>query len=406
MEETENTTYSGNQVKRAGKKLIEDEHDNDAMKILSYWRATHEMPLRKAFNIVEKYAKKLDKDVIMGKRLKRTPSIIRKLVRFKDKGSKLNTIQDIGGCRAIVYTMEQLRKLKQQLTEKEKFVVRNNYIESPKDDGYRSIHLKGKFLSGGFERTIELQLRTRIQHSWATAIEIVDLYTSQNIKLSDGEQIWKDFFRHTSNVFDYIEKCVDDSYNILSTSRPKLSKNNLKKLNKYSTPKMYDSMEQVRSLTKSLNVLEKFGAFTSSIQVHTNNIVENNIQNGYILIIIENKSDGRFSTKTKLFLNEEFNEAKDEYLKLEKNASSNKTIALIATNKITNIKEAYPNYFADSTVFLRLVSLICQISEEVNNVNIMKKRILEAESNYSIPFNIPKKNSVSNIPLAFQFITK
>ena len=89
------------------------------------------------------------------------------------------------------------------------FELRNDYIRNPKEDGYKSIHLIGKFKnSEGELRSIELQIRTKVQHSWATAVEIVDLFTNQSLKSNSGKTIWKDFFKHTSEQFALLENSL------------------------------------------------------------------------------------------------------------------------------------------------------------------------------------------------------
>ena len=41
---------------------------------------------------------------------------------------------------------------------------------------------------------IEMQLRTRLQHLWAAAVEIFDAFMGENFKSSRGSQAWLDFF--------------------------------------------------------------------------------------------------------------------------------------------------------------------------------------------------------------------
>lgn len=359
--------YSGNQIKKAGKKLIQNSKDSDAMEILSFWRATHEKPLRKAFNIVEKYSKKLDKNVILAQRLKRTPSIIKKLIRFEKNGMKLNTMQDIGGCRVILSNMDQVNKLIKILVSKNFFEVRNDYILEPKKDGYRSIHLKGKFKSDEIERTIELQIRTKTQHSWATAVEIVDLFTKQHIKLNEGEKDWTEFFKHTSVALNFLEKSFNDSYSLLEEDSRKLNKKDLKNLQKNYSMSVESSLASVKRYSQILNVLDKFDGFAGSIDNFKEHIDKEESKDGYIIIVIKKINLETFEIRSKVFAKEAFSDATKEYLELEQLAAKNKktTIALIATSKINDIREAYPNYFADSTVFLKLVSLMLALYDDI-----------------------------------------
>jgi ppGpp synthetase/RelA/SpoT-type nucleotidyltranferase len=67
-------------------------------------------------------------------------------------------------------------------------------------DGYRSHHLSLEFKPAKKEdeayagRRIELQVRTRLQHSWATAIEAVSLYRNQDLKHHKGDADWLRLF--------------------------------------------------------------------------------------------------------------------------------------------------------------------------------------------------------------------
>lgn len=99
--------YSKKAVQRAGEALIvEDVRLNDpelfknSMKVLSYWRSSHEGTLNKMTSELESVSRGVDKKSIVVKRLKRTASIEKKLKRFSRM--KLRNIQDIAGCRSIL----------------------------------------------------------------------------------------------------------------------------------------------------------------------------------------------------------------------------------------------------------------------------------------------------------------
>jgi putative GTP pyrophosphokinase len=82
-------------------------------------------------------------------------------------------MQDIGGLRIVLSNVEQVYKLV-DLYRKSKsrhtlFAI-HDYISSPKKDGYRSVHLIYKL-----EKTpavfLEIQVRSYLQHIWATGVE-------------------------------------------------------------------------------------------------------------------------------------------------------------------------------------------------------------------------------------------
>lgn len=80
--------------------------------------------------------------------------------------------------RIILKDTDEVYALKELLTGAsiEDFKLRKvfDYIKSPKEDGYRSLHLVFACNNGagGIARfNLELQLRTRLQHDWSTALE-------------------------------------------------------------------------------------------------------------------------------------------------------------------------------------------------------------------------------------------
>lgn len=89
---------------------------------------------------------------------------------------KLTTMQDIGGCRAVVSTLQgahQLADAYQELAVLGRLDVsdttpRANYIAQPKAGGYRGIHLIGRYQTTSPRHEvwkgarIEIQIRTRL----------------------------------------------------------------------------------------------------------------------------------------------------------------------------------------------------------------------------------------------------
>lgn len=56
----------------------------------------------------------------------------------------------------------------------------NDYVLSPKESGYRSIHIYVQ--DEKTQKRIEIQLRNKNQHNWATLVEILDLLYEQTNK--------------------------------------------------------------------------------------------------------------------------------------------------------------------------------------------------------------------------------
>ena len=209
-------TFSKKDVTRAGKALINDSLLDDhqllerTMQVLTYWRDSHIQPLNEAHNLLNRFIYRIDKKAFIAKRLKRFESIKKKLKRFD--GMQLKNMQDIGGIRVVVENLKQVNAIFKVLANEHcfyndgKFIKMDNYILNPKNDGYRCLHIVGKVNNKlSEERKIEFQIRTKLQHSWATTLEIVDIFTGQDLKSNDGFYDYKKFFKDVSDQFQIIE---------------------------------------------------------------------------------------------------------------------------------------------------------------------------------------------------------
>lgn len=185
-------------VDQAGKVLLENPADNKALDSLAKWRSKHVYALGLAFKLLKSQTDKIGNNAIYGQRLKRAISIINKLKRLQN--SNLSRMQDIGGCRVILTNYNKLQGLYLNL-QKNRSILKNHkdYITYPKADGYRGIHLIYKCNSKKFDSKdlkIEFQLRTKLQHAWATTVEIIDLFENQQLKNGEGDCDWQKFFWH------------------------------------------------------------------------------------------------------------------------------------------------------------------------------------------------------------------
>lgn len=191
----------------------------DDVALVQAWRAAHGFPLNTVQNGLRRNARKLSKSPLVSQRLKRLPSIIRKLQR-NDLRMQLARMQDVGGCRAVVQTVRQVQNLHMLLStvgESSRSSYRfkrdcNDYIQTPPLSGYRSLHQVVEFNARPSARSsvwnglsIEVQLRTGLQHTWATAVEVVDILKQTDIKGGVGPENWMRFFALASSVFALAE---------------------------------------------------------------------------------------------------------------------------------------------------------------------------------------------------------
>ena len=193
-----NNKYSNKEYRKLGDRIRNNPQsvsDTDLL-MLQHLRLSYKEPLAIIFKSIEHAAHKVDQNCICTYRVKRIESIISKLIRFPEM--QVNRAEDIAGCRCIMSSVEKVYDLYNRLLrnkDKLPFIIKgtiHDYIKSPKESGYRSIHINA-VLKDGDNRRIEIQLRSLEHHNWATLVEITDLLF--NIKLKEiGKQSNNDLF--------------------------------------------------------------------------------------------------------------------------------------------------------------------------------------------------------------------
>lgn len=340
-------TYSKREIKRAGKELALGNATKDVIKKVNYWRYLHLYPLK---TIQQNIEKKLRQNNInsfeTSQRLKRLPSIISKLKRRKEENKEmyLTQIQDIGGCRIVFDNYDTLEKAKKNLSSIKKHCYEkvDNYIDRPKEDGYRSIHFiynyNSKSKYNGLK--IELQIRTKLQHIWATSVETAGIITKTNIKYGKGDNRWKEFFQIVSSLF-----AIQENLPILDIHK-NISNDIL--------------MEKCYNLIKDLNVEEVL----KTVKITQNHIAKKGIKEGYCLLDIDfiDKRIVIYSFKAK-----DRDKANIKYSEIEsKNSDKDKkSVVLVSVKTFNDLKKAYPSYFLDTSDFISELKKIQKIYESI-----------------------------------------
>ena len=263
--------HSRKKVDWAGNVLINrtssEEDKNKAIEILDNWRASHRYPMHILKKRLKNVSEEMDKDAFTVQRLKRLPSIINKLQRVYQgykPTMKLSQMQDIAGCRVIMPTIEQARELYERYYLKGHIkhdkVNEKDYMMFPKADGYRSIHLIYKYNSDKEGKKdykgllVEIQIRSKLQHLWATAIEIVDFFTKQAIKSNEGQEDWINFFRLVSSAF------------AMSEGTPPIRR----------TPKNKKELyKQIKTQEKKLQVIQVMEGWTHAVRIFEEMVEKN-----------------------------------------------------------------------------------------------------------------------------------
>lgn len=153
---------------------------NLAIGVIDVYRAAHQLPLGKATMGLRSMVRTESCRIEVSQRLKRLPTILDKLVR--QPTMQLSTMQDIGGCRAVLASIDEVRKAERRLRRNRTPLRTSDYITDPRPSGYRGVHVVVEYDG----RAIEVQLRTQVMHEWAIAVERFAGRIGQDLKSGYG----------------------------------------------------------------------------------------------------------------------------------------------------------------------------------------------------------------------------
>lgn len=341
MSPFEKRQYSGKQIIKAGEMLRDIDHltpdeQEWALSVLDNFRALHAMPLNTFQSALRNRIERLGiTDFIVAQRIKRKPTILDKLHRFADM--QLKRMHDIGGIRAILPSLKELDALKNLYLNtssrfSHKLVRVDDYISQPKASGYRGVHLVFSYHTSHPDKQdyeglrIEMQLRTRLQHIWATAVEIFEAFMGENFKSSRGSQDWLEFFALVSSAFAYKEKQA------VVPAHAELSQEEL--------------LSQLQNKMESLHVLEVMQSFTLTDTLSSTH----KRKSGHVLLIFD--AAEKLAT-VRHYTASEYEEAYSAYIRAEEENKSHQTrqVVLVKMDSIKQLEKAYPNYFANIKQF-------------------------------------------------------
>lgn len=348
--------YSRKQIDKAGDILISSkdiEKIECATTMINDWRSHHLFVLDILKSAIADILLHCEiTPLFSSNRLKRMNSIIYKLDLNPEM--HLGGMHDIGGLRFVLTDMDILNKtfdiLKKKIPNNFSIHKIYNYIEVPKESGYRSIHLVYKYQSedniyNGLK--VELQIRTKLQHNWATAVETGGLATKTPLKSSQGDSKWLLFFKVVSSLFAIKEKMPV-----------------LKEFEKY-------SMERLMTFCYQHDEQYKFTDTLKALRLTLKHVEDTKYDKELYLIVI------RFDmgiVNIKGFDTTQVEDATKEYAQEEQSAiESKKAVVLVSVDNIKNLREAYPSYFLDTSEFISVLERIrenCVIRGYIQNNEI------------------------------------
>lgn len=152
----------------------------EALDVVRQFRSAHRIPLTKANMGLRSVVRTEGCPAEVSQRLKRVPTVLDKLRR--EPTMALANMQDVGGCRAVVDTIDEVRRTQRRMAKNRPPVRTSDYIASPRASGYRGVHLVVIY----DKRSIEVQLRTRVMHEWAITVERLSGRLGSDLKSGAG----------------------------------------------------------------------------------------------------------------------------------------------------------------------------------------------------------------------------
>jgi hypothetical protein len=326
-------------IRRAGETIAGDLQWNrdseagirEAFHIANNWREGHAFPMRSIRGSLRWYMHSRDIAGVAVARLKRMHAIRRKLQRI---GLKLNQIQDLGGCRAIVPSIADVVALTECMKNgRHELRHEDPYIDGPKKSGYRSHHMIFNFCGRGDRKIydgkrIEVQIRTRLQHSWATAVESVGLFLGEYLKGSQGSEDWLRLFLLMSAEFARLENCQEPP----------------------DVPAHEQRIKEIIELDERLGAVKNLDKLSHAVRF-TDIAVSPIVKPTYYLIRYDNLTNQVSVEPYFVPKSATASYGSAEFLENIRFGKEKETIVLVEADKLDSLKEAYPNYFGDVQLF-------------------------------------------------------
>ncbi|MGZ8227647.1 MAG: RelA/SpoT domain-containing protein [Methylococcaceae bacterium] len=324
---------SKSRINKAGANVRNNNATNEDLHVIDEWRSAHSAVLNTFQAILRQRTKGLN--IVVAQRHKRKSTIVGKLGRFPDM--QLARMDDVAGFRLIFRSINELYEFRKNfhkarfLHQRRNDVDKYDYIKSPKSTGYRGIHdvyaydvnsKNGRYLKG---LLVEIQYRTLIQHSWATAVEVIGFITESQPKFQEGDKRYLNAMALASEI---LSKSFENSKGVFS------NKSDL------------DVVKDFLELEQELNLLRTLEGLNAAKTEATSN-------RNAILIFT---STGDLEVRT-------FRGAKDALralFALEKEMPG-KDIVLVKADSNEDIRLAFKNYFSDAHDFISLVTEGCQL---------------------------------------------
>jgi len=252
---------------------------------------------------------------------------------------KLSQMQDIAGCRAIVRSVakvDELVSIYKQSDIRHSLVHEDDYIRQPRNSGYRSTHLVYRYRSDKNatfnDLKVEIQIRSPLQHAWATAVETVGTFIQQALKSSQGEEDWLRFFALMGSAIATRERTPP------VPGTPTSARELRQEIRHFA--RQLDVINHLRIYAAALERPEEFGA----------------TKNAHYFLLELDPSQRRMRITG--YRSDELERASADYLNVEREITTSalsRDAVLLSVESLAALRRAYPNYFLDTHRFIAAV---------------------------------------------------
>ncbi|MDO4712620.1 MAG: RelA/SpoT domain-containing protein [Candidatus Saccharibacteria bacterium] len=345
--------YSNAQIDKAGDTIRKYGYARDqsvgARLVIDEWRIAHEYPMH-TFNVtLRRKAKSIYPDAIVARRLKRLHTIIDKISN-RQRRMRLSQMQDIGGVRAIMKTIRQVYQLRDIYTEPGRFphelTAVHDYIADPQQSGYRGVHLVFRFNNSQGRQpdsrcwdglNVEIQLRTELQHTWATGVEVVGTMRRENLKAGQGSSDWLQLFEYLASIIALLED---------SPTLPQ---------HKNMTAQLL--FKRAKQLSSRLQAEARLSGWLAAMNVSTK--MKRSSRYHYNILTIDPE---QHLLTIQGFKKDNLAGANKLLARLEQTSPDLQPV-LVAAGDITSLKRAYPNYLLDTRKLITILKYLEQTTQ-------------------------------------------
>jgi len=259
----------------------------------------------------------------------------------REPNMKLSQMQDLGGCRAIVSNVNAVNKLFEMYRGGDPLfeflgpLKCYDYIRNPKSDGYRGVHVVVRYAARVATREpwnghrIEIQLRSRLQHAFATTVETVTTFTRTPLKFGAGPVEWRRFFSLMGSALALREGTE------LVPGTPQTES---------------ELIGELRDATKALKVRQRLRGWTNALRTLPRKGIQQRFR--WLLLVLDTTQNTINVTGYKNRA-----EAEEKVAEIEQSKREDLDAVIVWVRSISELRTAYPNYYADTREFLNALNV-------------------------------------------------